>query len=158
MFKELKARAKAIEETLANVNETLTAANKTASLSTRYRPSYLYEHYWVQMVLVQAHQQLRQHSWRPHSRGCHLRLKSMWILRKFSVYCCVWCCFDVMFVVVFDVVLMLCSMLCLVLHIVLSLLQTMFNWRANINLYSSTGGAVQTGTVFSRGYFTPRNI
>ena len=45
MFKELKARAKALEKTLANVNETLTAANKTASVSTRCRPSYLYEHY-----------------------------------------------------------------------------------------------------------------
>ena len=62
MFKELKARAKALEKTLANVNETLTAANKTASVSTRYTPSYLYEHYCVHVVLVQTHQQLWQHS------------------------------------------------------------------------------------------------
>ena len=35
MFKKLKTRAKAMEETLANVTETLMAANKTASAVTR---------------------------------------------------------------------------------------------------------------------------
>ena len=35
MFKELKKRAKAMEKTLSSLNETLIAANKTASVSTR---------------------------------------------------------------------------------------------------------------------------
>ena len=35
MFKKLKSRAKVMEETLANVTETLLAANKTASAATR---------------------------------------------------------------------------------------------------------------------------
>ena len=36
MFKELKKRAKAMEKTLSSLNETLIAANKTASVSTRF--------------------------------------------------------------------------------------------------------------------------
>ena len=35
MFKKLKARAKAMEQTLISLNDTLIAANKTASVSTR---------------------------------------------------------------------------------------------------------------------------
>ena len=146
MFKDLRARAKAIEKTLANVNETLTAANKTASLSTRSIPSYLYEHYEYKWSLFR------------HTSSSGNTPDDLTVVD--ATYASSQCGSFVSLVstVVFDVVLMLCSMLCLVLHIVLSLLQTMFNWRANINLYSSTGGAVQTGTVFSRGYFTPRNI
>merc|ERR1712224_638207 len=36
MFKNLKKRAKAMEQTLNSLNETLIAANKTASVSTRH--------------------------------------------------------------------------------------------------------------------------
>ena len=36
MFKQLKKRAKAMEKTLSSLNETLIAANKTASVSTRF--------------------------------------------------------------------------------------------------------------------------
>merc|ERR1719400_1653101 len=36
MFKQLKKRAKAMEQTLNSLNETLIAANKTASVSTRH--------------------------------------------------------------------------------------------------------------------------
>ena len=36
MFRELKKRAKAMEKTLSSLNETLIAANKTASVSTRF--------------------------------------------------------------------------------------------------------------------------